>query len=304
MHKIFIDGQAGTTGLQIHERLTARADIALLEIDQEDRKNPAIKQDIIAAADVVVLCLPDDAAREAVNLARSPATAHRARFLDASTAHRTHPDWVYGLPEMQQTQRSTIAEARLVSNPGCYPTGFLTAMVPLVDAGMIDPTLPVTISAVSGYSGGGRQLIEKYEARARQGAAWPARPYALNLAHKHVPEMQHYARLPQAPLFLPLVGHFHQGMLVSTGLTRQHFKQRVTPEDVQTLLAETYEHEPCIKVQPVNAGIAWRMAIWTRNTPMAPTSLNSLSLVMMSRWPSWHGWTIWARGQPVPRFRI
>ena len=250
MHRIFIDGQAGTTGLQIHKRLSDRSDIELLEIAPEDRKDVQAKQSIIGRADVVLLCLPDDAARETVRLDK----AGNARFIDASTAHRVHPDWTYGLPEMTATQRGAIASARLVSNPGCYPTGFIIALKPLVDADVFRTESLVSISAISGYSGGGRQLIEKYEARAADSAPlWPIRPYALNLKHKHVPEMKTFTGLDIAPVFLPAVGHFHQGMVISVPIFRHQLKSRLEPRDVQQILTERYAAEPCINVLDANS---------------------------------------------------
>jgi N-acetyl-gamma-glutamyl-phosphate reductase len=250
MHRIFIDGQAGTTGLQIHERLSARADIELLEIDPKDRKDVNAKKAIIAAADVVLLCLPDEAAIETVALDDTGNT----RFIDASTAHRVNPDWVYGMPELAVNQRADIASARLVSNPGCYPTGFLAAIRPLSEAGLIDTDALITISAISGYSGGGRTLIEKYEQHNESAQPqWHVRPYALALKHKHVAEMTHYAGLSSAPVFLPVVGNFHQGMLVSIPLFKQQFKKTVSPKGVQQALAERYEGESCINVAEANS---------------------------------------------------
>ena len=250
MHRVFIDGQAGTTGLQIHERLTARADIELLEIDPAERKNPEAKQAIIDAADVVVLCLPDEAAKETVALNKN----ENVRFIDASTAHRIDDNWVYGFAELADNQREQISSAKMVSNPGCYPTGFLAAIKPLADKGFVNPDALVSISAISGYSGGGRQLIERYEAQAaiNPEKLWHARPYALTLGHKHIPEMKHFAGLNNAPVFLPVVGHFHQGMLVSVPLFREQLTKSVGPEDIHHLLAERYDSEPCVNVMPLN----------------------------------------------------
>ncbi len=246
MYKIFIDGQAGTTGLQIHQRLQDRADLELLCISDADRKNIDTKRQIIIEADVVILCLPDKAAIETVQLAPSD----KVRFIDASTAHRTNKDWVYGLPEMNDTQRSLIQSARLVSNPGCYPTGFLLPVIPLITQAWLKPSSRITCSAISGYSGGGRKQVAAYEQQARENPddMWHSRLYSLQLAHKHIGEMQHFAKLDTAPLFLPSVGHFAQGMLVSIGLFGEFFFSDVDPDQVYELLASTYSDEPCINV--------------------------------------------------------
>lgn len=258
MYKIFIDGQAGTTGLQIHQRLQNRSDIELLRIADADRKNADTKKQIIETADLVILCLPDQAAIETMQLARSGAGSNKIRFIDASTAHRTDPNWVYGLPEMTASQRSKITSANLVSNPGCYATGFLASVMPLVEASMLKPSAQITISAISGYSGGGRRMIERYEAHFQQHSAsnaanlWHSRPYGLALTHKHVPEMKHFAQLDLPPLFLPNVGHFAQGMLVSVGLFKGFFHGNISPQKIVEMLVSAYEHEPCINVYGPN----------------------------------------------------
>jgi len=200
MHTVFIDGQEGTTGLQIHDRLKNRTDITMLEIPAEKRKDPAVKRDFLNRADVVILCLPDSAARESVALIDNPQT----RVIDASTAFRTDPGWVYGLPELTKTQRQAIKNATRVSNPGCYATGFVLLVRPLVEMGVITPHHPVDCFAVSGYSGGGKKLIAAYEAPAAgetPAGRLGSRNYALGLNHKHVPEMRKHAGLSQPPIF-------------------------------------------------------------------------------------------------------
>jgi N-acetyl-gamma-glutamyl-phosphate reductase len=245
MNRVFIDGQAGTTGLQIHERLSVRTDIELIEIDPTERKNPDAKQSIIDQSDIVVLCLPDDAAREAVRNTKNTHT----RFIDASTAHRVNSDWTYGMPELMPGQRNAIASARLVSNPGCYPTGFLAAVKPLMSTGLLARNTLMSISAISGYSGGGRQLIEKYES---EGTNWPVRPYSLPLKHKHVPEMTMYAGLLTSPLFMPVVGHFYKGMLVSVPIHMAQLVKTNSVENIHQLISDYYKTEPCINVIPLN----------------------------------------------------
>ena len=249
MYKVFIDGQSGTTGLQIQDRLSSRDDIELLEIDVAKRKDPAVKRAILNEADVTILCLPDDAALETVALAADSHT----RILDASTAHRVAKDWVYGLAELVPGQREKITEARFVSNPGCYPTGFLLAIQPLVGAGIIKSAAQLSINAVSGYSGGGKNMIEAYEARGLEGEPWWVRPYALSFSHKHVPEMKHFANLNLAPLFTPSVGHYKQGMLVSVPLAGSHLTAGQKAEDLFEVLSAYYENEACITVHPPNS---------------------------------------------------
>ncbi len=238
--KIFIDGQAGTTGLEITERLAARDDVELLTIDTEQRKRPETRRECFESADVVVLCLPDDAARDAVKLSDT------TRFIDASTAHRVHDKWIYGLPELTPIQRDGIRESRLVSNPGCYATGFVLSIRPLVDENIISSNALIRTHALSGYSGGGKQLIEKYSRTAD--AEQPTRPYALNLSHKHVPEMQHYTGLELAPFFMPSVGNFFQGMLVQTPLFLPEINRSVRPKDLVEIYQNRYANEPFVRV--------------------------------------------------------
>lgn len=246
MNRVFIDGQAGTTGLEILNHLASRDDLDILEIDHGQRKDEATKLAIMEAADVVVLCLPDAAAIDSAALAARVQT----RVLDASTAHRVADGWAYGLAEYSSEQRQAISGAACVSNPGCYPTGFIPAVAPLIKAGWLPAETRVTINAVSGYSGGGHNMIERYEARAASGEAdvWSSRPYGLTLAHKHVPEMHHYSGLGTAPLFQPSVGHFHKGMLVSTPLFADQFARPVSMDDIVSLWRETYEDEPFVRI--------------------------------------------------------
>ena len=251
MINVFIDGQAGTTGLRIHERLAPREDVTLIEIPAASRKDPAARRRYLNEADVVVLCLPDEAAREAVGLVSN----NRVRVLDASTAHRVADGWVYGLPELDRRQRERIREAARVSNPGCYPTGFALLVRPLVDAEIVPRDAPLSCHAVSGYSGGGRRLIERYEARSagRPDAPWPVRPYALSLDHKHLPEMAAYSGTGRAPVFSPMVGDFAQGMLTMVPLHAAAPGEGATVETVHACLAARYRDEPCVKVFPPGA---------------------------------------------------
>ena len=251
MYKIFIDGHTGTTGLQIQDRLAMRDDLELLQIDDSLRKDTSAKLDLINSADIVVLCLPDDAARQTVALAHNT----KARILDASTAFRIDPDWAYGLPELKPGQRSAITAAKYVSNPDCYPTGFLLAIAPLCSNNILKSDSQLSISAVSGYSGGGHGMMERYEQRASDApsALWYSRPYALKFGHKHLPEMQHYAGLKALPLFMPSVGHFPQGMLVSTPLAKSFFERPVGVDEIYELLSEYYTDEPCITVHTPNS---------------------------------------------------
>jgi N-acetyl-gamma-glutamyl-phosphate reductase len=233
---VFIDGEAGTTGLGIRTRLEMVPGIALRSLPMAQRKDPSARQDMMAACDLVVLCLPDDAAREAAALAGA-LSADAPRLLDASTAHRVDPGWTYGFPEMAPDQPGQIAASHKVTNPGCYPTGAVGLLRPLVQAGLVPPDYPITINAVSGYSGGGRSMIEAHD---RDGGP-PFELYALGLEHKHVPEIERFAGLSRRPIFVPSVGHFRQGMLVSVPLYLDDLPGRPTGADLRAALRVFYE---------------------------------------------------------------
>ena len=240
--RVFIDGQEGTTGLEIFKHLAARNDIAVVPVDPRFRKDADYKRERYTEADLVVLCLPDDAAREAVALGSD------ARFLDASTAHRTAPNWVYGLPELTDCARSAIATAQYVANPGCYPTGFLLAVRPLIEQGIVQKDQRLNVHAVSGYSGGGKKLISAYEPNAD--GHMDTRLYSLNLQHKHLPEMQHHAGLHHAPLFVPSVGPFYRGMSVTFVLPA------TDAHAIHNAWTDAYATEQFIQILPIGGGDA------------------------------------------------
>ena len=229
---VFIDGAAGTTGLEIRDRIAGRDGIAVIAIDEARRKDAAARAEALNDADIVILCLPDDAAREAVALIRND----RTRVIDASTAHRVADGWTYGFPELNPDQAERIATARLVTNPGCYPTGFLALVRPLVRAGLLPADAWISVNATSGYSGGGKAMIADYEG----GTASAFRPYALSLAHKHVPEMTVHAGLTNAPIFQPAVANTYRGMVVEVPLHLAQFASGITPGDIDTVLRDAY----------------------------------------------------------------
>lgn len=249
MHKVFIDGHNGTTGLKIHRRLQTRNDIELLDISDADRKVAEIKQEVIGNADLVILCLPDDAARQSVNF-----KSNSTRFIDASTAHRVDAKWTYGLPELNASQRDSISTSKYISNPGCWATGFLLPISPLIEAGLLPETSQLTANGVSGYSGGGRSMIEQYEKQTseHQDDLWFTRPYALGLTHKHLPEMTKFAKLENEPLFQPSVGHYHQGMLVSIPVFTDQFESTVTINNIYDCLQERFSQEACVNIHKPN----------------------------------------------------
>ncbi|MBV8094189.1 MAG: N-acetyl-gamma-glutamyl-phosphate reductase [Acetobacteraceae bacterium] len=243
--RIFIDGEAGTTGLGIRERLLALSTIELRSLPAEKRKDLEARRAIMSEVDLVVLCLPDEAAIEAAAIAENLGPS-APKLLDASTAHRVHPDWVYGFPELALGQAEKIAAAQRVANPGCYPTGAIALIRPILDAGVLPPDYPVSINAVSGYSGGGKAMIEAHE---RSGG--PAfEIYGLNFQHKHVPETQLYSGLTRRPIFIPSVGHFRQGMLVCIPLHLDTLSGGASGRDLYHVLAARYVGCPLIQVAP------------------------------------------------------
>ena len=242
--KVFIDGEAGTTGLQIVERLADRQDLQVISIASDLRKDNYERRRMINEADVAILCLPDAAAREAVALSEGADTV----IIDASSAHRVSDGWTYGFPEMDSAQRDAIRTSKRISNPGCYPTGFIALARPLVKARILQSDFPITVNAVSGYTGGGKGLINEYEAEAPEHGRDSLRTYGLSFAHKHLPEMTAYAGLDHAPLFAPSVGRFAQGMIVEIPLQLWALNGDATVESLREVLLGTYENEAFVSV--------------------------------------------------------
>jgi len=251
--RIFIDGAAGTTGLEIHERLAARMDLSVIRLAEVERKDSRARARALNEADVVILCLPDEAAREAVALITNP----DVRVIDASTAHRVAPGWVFGFAEYEPENYAAIAAAKRVSNPGCYSTGFLALVRPLVRAGLIPADAPLSVNAVSGYSGGGKSMIEEFErSDSPTHVDTVVRTYALSLAHKHVPEMKEHAGLKHPPVFSPSVGRYYRGMIVDVPLQLWSLPGKPSAADMHEVLRKTYEGRPLIEVASLEEAAA------------------------------------------------
>lgn len=239
--KVFIDGEHGTTGLQIQKRLAERSDLELLSLPHTDRYNIDMRQEYLYQTDIAILCLPDDTARETVNWLKNN---KKIRIIDSSTAHRIAPDWVYGFPEMTIGQKQRIQAAHYVSNPGCYPTGAISLIRPLREVGLLDAYYPISINAISGYTGGGKQLI----AQMKQQSQYNYFMYGLNLKHKHIPEIKMYGKINHPPIFTPSVGRFPQGMIVNLPLHCHLFTKSASCSDLREILKNHYDGQNIISV--------------------------------------------------------
>ena len=268
--KIFIDGEAGTTGLQIRERLAGRRDLDVISIAHDKRKNLEERKRLLNEADIAILCLPDDAAKESVSLIDNDTT----RVIDASTAHRVNDNWAYGFAEMDPGQTEAIAKARFVANPGCWPQGLIAGARPLIEARLLPNDFPLSYHGISGYSGGGRQMIEDYEAQGASASQFM--PYALTFQHKHLPEMAHYAKLGRAPLFEPVVGNFAQGMTTSLPIHTDMSAEIPTGKDLHAALSDFYAAIPnsFVRVAPFDPSMGKTSAL----DPQAHNGTNTLTL--------------------------
>ena len=270
---VFVDGASGTTGLGINERLQLQNDVVVKNIADDKRKDAGAKRTLMEEVDLVILCLPDAAARDTVALIDSMG-ASAPRILDASTAFRTASDWTYGFPELAPDQADKIRSARKVSNPGCYPTGAIALLRPLVDAGLLPADYPVTVNAVSGYSGGGKSMIASFE----DGSAPSFELYGLGFEHKHIPEMQFYSRLTRRPIFVPSVGNYRQGMLVSVPLQLDTLPAKPSGSDLQAALAKRYAGSKYVSVMPLEN----EAKKTGRLEPEAPNETNMLELYVFA----------------------
>ncbi|MBQ3567496.1 MAG: N-acetyl-gamma-glutamyl-phosphate reductase [Anaerotignum sp.] len=244
MYKVYIDGQVGTTGLQLRQKLQNHKEVEILLISEELRKDENERKRLMNEADVVFLCLPDDAAKEAVKLVENPNTC----VIDASTAHRTNPDWTYGFPELSQKHRENIRNSKRIANPGCHATGFIAAVYPLVELGIIGKDYPLTAHSLTGYSGGGKAMIADYNDENRPKGFDSPRQYGLSQKHKHLPEMQHVTGIDQPPVFCPIVADYYSGMATCIPLIASLFKKKVTKDELLAMLTDYYKDAKLISV--------------------------------------------------------
>ncbi|HMN83363.1 MAG TPA: N-acetyl-gamma-glutamyl-phosphate reductase [Burkholderiaceae bacterium] len=272
--RVFIDGDQGTTGLQIQARLAGRDDLSLTTLPADRRKDPRARADALNGCDIALLCLPDSAAREAVAMVTNPAV----RLIDASSAHRIDPRWTYGFPEMAEGQAARIAASRRVTNPGCYPTGAIALLRPLIEAGLLPAGLAASIHAVSGYSGRGRVGVELYEGRAAGAPAFQV--YALTLDHKHVPEIQHHARLRERPLFVPAYGAFRQGIVLTIPLHAGHLPAGSSGARMRECLRAFYRDAPRVRVEAGDQGADREGALGGTLDPQALNGTDDLRLAV------------------------